>query len=189
MRKWIVRFVSLYLFNLVVLWLIGLLLASVSVGWAAFWAAIVLTAATLWVKPFITRWFRGMAARSAHQRTKIGEKLTQYVLVLLVAAIVWVLVVVLTSVRVDGWFWGWVLPPIALLIAWAIYDAIDDRVEAHAGRVYDSASAKLGRTPKAGTTDASGTPRSTTPGADASARQEAKDGLTDEQRRMLDELG
>lgn len=186
MRKWIVRFVSLYLFNLVVLWLIGLLLPSVSVGWAAFWGSIVLTAATLWIKPLITRWFRGMAARSANQRTKIGEKLTQYVLVLIVAVIVWVLVVLLTSVHVQGWFSGWVVPPIALLIAWAIYDAIDDRVEAHAARVYDSASAKLGRTPKTGgTVDAS----ATTPGSDASVRRELKDGLTDEQRRMLDELG
>ncbi|WP_458040925.1 MULTISPECIES: hypothetical protein [Bacteria] len=195
MRKWIVRFVSLYLFNLVVLWLIGLLLASVSVGWAAFWAAIVLTVATLWIKPLITRWFRGMAARSANQRTKIGEKLTQYVLVLIVAVVVWVLVVLLTSVRVEGWFWGWGLPPVALLIAWAIYDAIDDRVEARAGLVYDSAAAKLGRHTKVkGTTDASATPTSKeqisgTPGAGASDRHGLKDGLTDEQRRMLDELG
>lgn len=185
MRTWIVRFVSLYLFNLVVLWLIGLLLASVSVGWAAFWGAVVLTAATLWIKPLITSWFRGMAARSANQRTKIGEKLTQYVLVLIVAAIVWVLVVLFTSVRVEGWFTGWIIPPIALLIAWAIYDVIDDRIEKRAGRVYDAAAAKLGRTPQQDAIpDAS--PRTST---DTSARRELKDGLTDEQRRMLDELG
>lgn len=185
MRTWIVRFVSLYLFNLAVLWLIGLLLASVSVGWAAFWASIVLTAATLWIKPLITSWFRGMAARSANQRTKIGEKLTQYVLVLIVAVIVWVVVVLLSSVRVDGWFTGWIVPPIALSIAWAIYDAIDDRIEKRAGHAYDAAAARLGRTPKQNAvTDASATP-----GADASARRELKDGLTDEQRRMFDELG
>ncbi|WP_100814185.1 hypothetical protein [Microbacterium lacus] len=187
MRTWIVRFVSLYLFNLVVLWLIGLLLASVRVGWAAFWGSIVLTAATLWIKPLITSWFRGMAARSANQRTRIGEKLTQYVLVLIVAAIVWVLVVLFTSVRVEGWFTGWIVPPVALLIAWAIYDAIDDRVEKRAGHVYDAAAAKLGRSPKTGGTDVSAP--AMTPGVDASTRRELKDGLTDEQRRMLDELG
>ena len=85
-----------------------------------------------------------MAARSANQRTKIGEKLTQYVLALIVAVIVWVLVVLLTSVRVEGWLWGWVLLLVALLIAWAIYDAIDDRVEARAGLVYRLGGPKAG---------------------------------------------
>ena len=42
MKKAIVRFGSLYVFNVVVLLLIGLLLRGVSVGWHAFWAAIIL---------------------------------------------------------------------------------------------------------------------------------------------------
>jgi polyferredoxin len=61
------------------------------------------------------------------------------VVVLLVAAIVWVLVVVLSGVTVAGLLWGWVVPPLLLVIAWLIYDAIDDRLEAQAGRLWDGA--------------------------------------------------
>ena len=38
------------------------------------------------------------------------------------------------------WFWGWVLPPVFILIGWAIYDRIDDRVHEHAGALYDKAT-------------------------------------------------
>ncbi|WP_375385370.1 hypothetical protein [uncultured Microbacterium sp.] len=142
MRAWLIRFASLYVFNVVVLLLIGLLLPQVSVGWSVLWASIILTAATLWIKPLITTWFRGMASRSAAQRTKAGEKVVQFFLVILVAYIVWILVAILSGVRVHGWFWGYVIPPVLLLIAWAIYDAIDDRVEGHAGALYDKATGK-----------------------------------------------
>ncbi|PZU40691.1 MAG: hypothetical protein DI573_03465 [Microbacterium sp.] len=184
MRAWIVRFASLYIFDLVVLLLIGWLTPGVSVGWAAFWAAVILTAATIWLKPLIHRWFRGMAAKSQNRRTKIGEKLVQYGLVFVVALIVWVLVVVLTRVNVSGWFWGYVLPPVALLIAWAIYDLIDDRIEARAGVLYDSATARVrgGRSTVDAVAQAPDSP------AASAGRRELKDGLTDEQRRMLDEL-
>jgi len=186
MRAWLIRFVSLYVFNVVVLLLIGLVLTQVSVGWSAFWAAIVLTAGTLWIKPLITTWFRGMAARSAGQRTTAGEKVVQFFLVLIVAYIVWVLTALLSGVRVHGWFWGYVLPPIILLLAWAVYDAIDDRVEARAGSLYDRATGAK----KVGTDAAPAAipPVPPAPGA-AAARSELKDGLTAEQRRMLDELG
>ncbi|KAA9111319.1 hypothetical protein [Microbacterium rhizomatis] len=181
MRAWLIRFVSLYVFNVVVLLLIGLLLPQVSVGWAVLWASIILTAATLWIKPLITRWFRGMAARSAGQRTKAGEKVVQFFLVLLVAYIVWVLVALLSGVRVHGWFWGYVIPPVILLIAWAIYDAIDDRIEGHAGVLYDKATGK-----PVATADAAA---SASAPETSAVQTELKDGLTPEQRRMLDELG
>jgi small-conductance mechanosensitive channel len=181
MRKWIVRFVSLYVFNVVVLLIIGLILPTVSVGWAAFWASVILTAATLWLKPLITKMFRGMAARSSGQRTKAGEKVVQYVLVFIVELIVWLLVVWLSGVSVRGWFWGYLLPPIILLIAWAIYDAVDDRVEARTGQLYDKATGK----PASGD-DAAVEPPSA---AQQAGERELKDGLTDEQRRMLDDLG
>ncbi|MET0296525.1 MAG: hypothetical protein ABW024_03925 [Microbacterium sp.] len=182
MKAWLVRFVSLYVFNVVVLLLVGWLLPGVNVGWAAFWASVILTAATIWLKPAVTKLFRGMAARSADQRTRLGEKLVQWGLVLIVEIIVWVLVVLLSRVNVTGWFWGWVLPPIALLIAWAIYDAIDDKVEARAGALYDKAT--RGRSVS---TDTAAPPVAPSPAAQA-GRRELKDGLTDEQRRMLDEL-
>ncbi|MDN3496358.1 hypothetical protein QL996_10500 [Planococcus sp. APC 4015] len=182
MKAWLVRFASLYVFNVVVLLLVGWLLPAVAVGWSAFWASLVLTAATIWLKPAVTRLFRGMAARSAGQRTKVGEKLVQGVLVFFVELIVWFLVVLLTGVNVSGWFWGWVLPPIALLIAWAIYDAVDDRIEARAGAIYDRATRR-----NAPVTGAAAPAVPPSPAAEA-GRRELRDGLTEEQRRMLDEL-
>ena len=39
----------------------------------------------------------------------------------------------------PGFFWGWITPPVLVAIAWLIYDAIDDRLEAQTGRLWDSA--------------------------------------------------
>lgn len=181
MKTWVVRFASLYAFNVVVLLLIGWLLPGVGVGWAALWAGVILTAATIWLKPAVTKMFSGMASKSASQRTKAGEKLVQFAIVFLVQLIVWVLVVLLSGVNVSGFFWGWVLPPIALLLAWIIYAAVDDKVEARAGALYDRATG--GRAAK---TDAA-PPAIPTPETRA-ARDELHDGLTAEQRKMLDEL-
>lgn len=183
MKAWIVRFVSLYVFNVVVLLVMGWIVPGVAVGWAAFWAAILLTAATIWLKPVIKKAFTGAAAKSAGQRTRAGEWLVQVALVFLVELIIWIGVVLLSGVSVRGWFWGWVLPPIALLIAWAIYAAIDDKIETRAGAVYDRA--RGGRS----AADAAA-PRPAVPPSPATeaGRRELKDGLTDEQRRMLDEL-
>lgn len=187
MKKWVVRFVSLLLFNIVVLLVIGWLTPA-RVGWSALWAGIIVTAATIWIKPLIHRWFQSMAAKSASQRTKVGEKLVQFALVFVVALIIWIFAVLFSGISIGGGFfgafWGYVLPPVILLIGWAIYDAIDDRVETHAGALYDKATG--GRTDAAPTTSA--IPSVPTPETRA-ARQELQDGLTEEQRRMLDELG
>lgn len=180
MKKWVVRFVSLLVFNIAVLLVIGWFTPA-RVGWAAVWAGVILTAATIWIKPLITRLFQSMAARSAAQRTKAGEKVVQFFLVLLVAFIVWILTILLSGVSVGGWFWGYVLPPVILVVGWAIYDAIDDRVEAHAGALYDKATGG-----RRAATDAAA-PAVPSPEARAGAR-ELTDGLTEEQRRMLDEL-
>ncbi|MGW8481765.1 hypothetical protein ACWGJP_01405 [Microbacterium sp. NPDC055903] len=186
MKNWLVRVVSLYAFNVVVLLLIGWL-TPVSVGWAVLWAAIVLTAATLALKPLLLRIFRGAAAKSATSRTKAGEKTVQYVLVFLVELIVWVLTVWLSGVGVTDWFWGYVLPPVMLLIAWVIYDRVDDRIEAKASELYDAVQTRVG-----GRTTTPGAGAATAPATDAqstdAARRELDDGLTPEQRRMLDEL-
>lgn len=182
MKKWIVRFVSLLVFNVVVLLLIGFLTPA-RVGWAALWAGIVLTALVIWVKPLITKWFASMAAKSAGQRTKLGEKLVEFLLALAIAFIVWILTVVFSGVSISGWFWGYVLPPVILLIGWAIYDAIDDRVEAHAAGIYDRARGRGAEAEASGAAPAIPAPEART------AQRELKDGLTEEQRRMLDELG
>lgn len=187
MRSWIVRFVSLYVFNVVVLLVIGALLSSVRVGWAALWAGVVLTAATIWLKPLVSRMFAAGTRRSASQRTAIGEKVVQYVSVFVVELIVWMLVVIFSGVDVRGWFWGYVLPPMFLLIAWMIYDRVDDRIEARTGSLYDRARGR-GTATSSGATDAG--PSSAAPRVETrDARQELDDGLTPEQRRMLDDLG
>lgn len=183
MKKWVVRFLSLLVFDVVVLLVIGWLTPA-RVGWSALWAGIVLTALTIWIKPLIHRLFQSMAAGSANQRTKVGEKFVQGLLVFVVALIVWILTVLLSGVTVGGWFWGYVLPPVIILIGWAIYDAIDDRVEGHAGALYDRATHGRSDVASAGPE----TPAVPSPDASA-ARRELQDGLTDEQRRMLDELG
>jgi hypothetical protein len=180
MKKWIVRFVSLLVFNVVVLLVIGWLTPA-HVGWSALWAGIIMTALVIWVKPLVSRWFRSMAAASADERTKLGEKTVQGVLALAVAFVVWILTVILTGVNVSGWFWGYVLPPVILLIGWAIYDAVDDKVEAQASSLYDKATG--GRS--VDTRQDAAAP----PATERAGRRELKDGLTDEQRKMLDDLG
>ncbi len=186
MKNGIVRFVSLYVFNVAVLLLIGLLLRGVSVGWNALWAAIILTLAALFVKPLLRSVFRRSAAKSAADRTKTGEKVVQYVLVYIVELIVWVLTVWLSGVRSTS-FWGYVIPPLILLLGWVVYDQIDDKLHAKAGEIYDVVQSRV----KGGGTKPTASapaPERETPET-AAARDELKDGLTPEQRRMLDELG
>lgn len=188
MKKWLVRAVSLYVFNVAVLLLIGLLMSSVRVGWNALWASVILTLATLALKPVLLRLFRGTAAKSAQTRTKVGEKVVQYVLVFVVELIVWVLTVWFSGVNVTGWFWGYLLPPIYLLVAWVIYDLIDDRVEAKTGQMIGSVQSKM-KGSGASTTDASdAAPSAPQSSATRAGREELNDGLTPEQRRMLDGL-
>lgn len=178
MKKWIVRFASLLVFNVALLLIIGWLTPA-RVGWAALWAGIVMTALVIWIKPLIEKWFRSMAAKSAHQRTKIGEKLVEVFLVLAVAFIVWVLTLTFSGASAGGWFWAYVIPPILLTIGWSIYALIDDRIEEHAGSLYDRATGSVA--------SGAATPAASPP--PPAARAEASDGLTEEQRRMLDELG
>lgn len=205
MKKWFVRFGSLLVFNIVVLLVVGWLTPA-HVGWAALWAGLVLTAIVMWIKPLVEKWFRSIAAKSAHRRSKAGELLVELLLAFAVALVVWIATVVFTGVSIGGGifgaFWGWVIPPVILLIGWAVYGAIDDRVEAHAEALADKVT--TGRTDAAAAAPPNADPLATYPGgsvppvppvppapgaaADA-GRRRRDDGLTDEQRRMLDELG
>ena len=175
MRSWIVRFASLYVFNVVVLLVIGLLTPA-RVGLAVIWAA-----AELFVRPLLQKVFTGAAAKSASQRTRIGEAMVQGLIVLAVAAVVWAITLLLSSAGTGGsWFWAWVLPPVIITIGWFVYARIDSRLQARAGALYDRALSRSSST----TAVASGTT-----GGDAEGRAELQDGLTPEQRRLLDELG
>lgn len=142
MKNGIVRFAALCVFNVVVLLLIGWLSPGVSVGVNALWASVILTLAALFLKPLLTRVLRGMAARSAADRTRAGEKVVQYVLVYLVELIVWVAVVWFSGVRAHG-FWSYVLPPLFLLLGWVVYDLVDDRLRAKTGELYDVVRSKI----------------------------------------------
>ncbi len=182
MKTWIVRFVSLYVFNVVVLLVIGLLTPA-HVGWAVLWASVILTLAELFVKPLLQGAFTKSAAKSAGERTRIGEALVQALIVLAVAAIIWVITLLLTGVNARGsWFWAYVLPPIIIAIGWVVYARIDDRIEAKTGTYYDRATAGL----RGGRGGDAGIPSTTAAPTVASAPD---DGLTPEQRKMLDDLG
>lgn len=184
MKAWIVRFVSLYVFNVVVLLVIGWLTPA-HVGWAALWASVILTLAELFVKPLIHGAFTRFAAKSAGERTRMGDWLVQTLLVLAVAAIIWLITLLLTGVDAHGsWFWAYVLPPIILTIGWWVYARVDNTIEAKAGEYYDRASAGLRRSRGS---DAAGATTATA--VEPSVKAEVDDGLTPEQRRMLDDLG
>lgn len=183
MKTWVVRFLSLYAFNVVVLLLIGLLTPA-RVGIAAIWASVVLTVAEIVVKPLAQRAFQRAAAKSAAERTRASEWLVQTGIVLIVAAIVWIITLLLSGISARGWLWAYVLPPVIIAVGWLVYARIDDVVEAKTGQLYDSA---FGR--RSSSSDASTASSSAEPGAGARARQDLDDGLTPEQRRMLDELG
>lgn len=174
------RFVVLLAFNIVVLLVIGWLTPA-HVGWSAIWAGIVLTLLTMWVRPLLTRWFTGRAQKTAGQRTKAGQGLVQVGIVLLIALIVWIITVLLSGVSAGLNPLAYLLPPIFLAIGWWVYELIAARAEAHADALYGRATGGQGGA------DASA-PAIPSPEASA-GRRELNDGLTDEQRRMLDELG
>lgn len=194
MKNAIVRFASLYVFNVAVLLLIGLLMSSVRVGLHALWASVILTLAALFIKPALAAAFRRSAAKSAGDRTRVGEKAVQYALVYAVELIIWVLTVWLSAVTASG-FAGFALPPLFLLLGWVIYDQVDDRLQLKAEQVYDAVQARMGRRESADRSPAGSSadrsPASGPSGSSAAAqgRAELNDGLTPEQRRMLDELG
>lgn len=187
MKAWIVRFVSLYVFSTIMLLVIGLILPKVSVGWSALWGGVILMFATIWVKPLIGKMFRKKAAEKNQTRNALTRKLVEYGIVYVVALLCWLLVVWLSSVKVQGWFWGNLLAAVLLLVGWAIYDlAIDDVLERVAARAYDRVTGRRGES----ATDAEPAPQSPRERAATEAgRRELNDGLTDEQRKLLDDLG
>lgn len=177
MKNLIVRFASLYVFDVVVLLVIGWLTPA-RVGLHALWAAVILTLATLLLKPLLKR--------AAASLSTSGTKLVQYLAVFAVELVVWILTVWLSGVRAGG-FWGWILPPVILLIGWVVYDQIDDALSRKAGELYDAAGARISRS-RSGSGSASA-PAPAESDATRAGRAELDDGLTAEQRRMLDELG
>ncbi len=180
------RFGSLYVFNVVVLFLIGALIPRVYVGWSALWGAVILTAATIFVKPAVTKLLKNVtdgASKGKSLSTGV-QKAIEYGIVFVVALLVWILVRAFSGIWTWDFFTGIILPPLILLVAWFVYDMIDDRIEKVAGDLYDKAETAINDN------NAKSTP--TTPAPESpetrAARDELKDGLTPEQRRMMDNL-
>lgn len=128
MKKWVVRFITLLVYNLIVLFVIGWLTPA-HVGWGALWAAVVMTVLVIWVRPLVAKWFGSMADKSKAQRTKLGEMAVRALLSVAVAFVVWTVTVLVSGVTVSGWFWGWILPPLILLAGWGVYALINDAAE------------------------------------------------------------
>lgn len=172
------RFASLYVFNVVVLLVVGWLTPA-RVGLHALWASVILTLATLFLKPLLKR--------AATALSSSGTKFVQYLAVFVVEFLIWALTVWLSGVR-AGNVWGWIVPPVILLVGWVVYDQVDDALSRKAGELYDAAGARIAgsRSSASPAPSASSAPSSA---ATAAGRQELDDGLTPEQRRMLDELG
>lgn len=185
MKTWIVRFASLFVFNVAVLLLIGVIIPPVYVGFgSALWGGVILTAATIWVKPVMTKFLQNAAAKSGGSRNRAMQKVIEYGIVFVVALVAWILVRALSGVATWGFFEGYVLPPLLLLVAWFVYDMIDDRIEKVAGNLYDKAQTAINDN------DDKAQPAPPAPESPATraAREELKDGLTPEQRRMMDDL-
>ena len=179
---------TLYVFNLAVLLLIALLVPGVHAGWGVLWASVVLTVAVVWLKPLI---HKGSPAWSRSRRTgatKAGETVVQMVLVFAVELAVWVIVV-----SVGGHDPQLVLrlPPAAGVPADRVGDLRGARRQA-AGtrqRALRPGVRGLGKHVDGDAAGSTGGDLSAASAETQTAKAELHDGLTPEQRRMLDELG
>lgn len=129
-RSWVVKTIALLLFNIVAVLVIVLLpgAAGVSIG-TVLWGAIVLTVLSLFIKPLLHRWLSDNAGQVSLSR-KLSSKALSYVILYLVALIIWFLLVIFSGVQITNFFTTLIVPPLVLLAAWFIYDLVDDRLEA-----------------------------------------------------------
>ncbi|HCX84339.1 MAG TPA: hypothetical protein DHV14_04200 [Micrococcales bacterium] len=143
-KRWVVRLVALTLFNIAVVLAIVLIVPQVTGGLLAMiGAGIVLALATVWIRPALSRYATRKAQAGAPRRSPGTQRLVAALAVFLVAAVIWVLTVLLTDIDVHGWFWGYVVPPLVLLVAWWIYAQVVDSLEAKVASAYDAADRKL----------------------------------------------
>lgn len=142
MRKWVIRLGALYVFDYIVIVVMGMAMPRVDVGpIKALWAALLLAVGTIWIKPLVRSLFDKLARDDTGQRSRFVGWLVRSVVVFGVAFVIWYLVVWLSAIDVEGYVWGYVWPPVVLLVEWWLYDAISDRFEAQAAKVYDKAFA------------------------------------------------
>lgn len=142
-RNWVIRLVSLYAFSFVAFLVMGLVMPSFRIGfWHTFWAALIFTLATVFVKPIVSSFAQKTAAGLQQGKTPLVARIIEYVAVYIVAVIIWIIVTMLTSLHNTG-FWSFLIAPLFLWVAWIVYDIVDETIERAVGKGYDAAARKF----------------------------------------------
>lgn len=141
-RNWVIRLVSLYIFSFVAFLLLGFINSSFSNGFFhLFWSALIFTLATVFVKPIVSSFAQKTAEGLKQGKTSTAARVIEYVAVFAVALVIWLILSVLGAAQNPHWF-SWILSPVLLLVAWAIYDVVDEKIEAQVAKGYDAATRK-----------------------------------------------
>ncbi|UVJ38105.1 phage holin family protein [Arthrobacter sp. CJ23] len=133
MKTWAIRIGIALVFNAITLW-VASILPGVRLGSGFLWAVVVFTAATLLVKPAITALIRRGGNRLRTRSSISGKLLTAAAGLLATLAIL-----ILTSIFSNGFningIVGWVMATVVIWLASAIYDFVDDGLEARVSRL------------------------------------------------------
>ncbi len=142
-RNWVIRLVSLYVFSYVAFIVMGLFNSSFRVGlFHAFWAALIFTLATVFVKPIVSSFAQKTAEGLKQGKTSTVGRIIEYVAVYVVALVIWWIVAAFTAAENTHW-WSMFVAPLFLMVAWIIYDIVDESIERTVAKGYDAAARKL----------------------------------------------
>lgn len=134
-RAWVIRVLALLIFNVGAMLVILVLPGSQGLGFGnVLWGAIVLTLLSLFIKPALTKWFSD-AAGNLSLGARLGAKAVSYLVLYLVALAIWVLIVLFSPIGFGGGLSAIIVPPLLLLLAWFVYDLVDDALEAWVARL------------------------------------------------------
>ncbi|WP_223693568.1 phage holin family protein [Leifsonia poae] len=139
MRKWVLLVGVAFVINLILLLVVVLLLPQVKGGIGVLWAAIVLTAATVLIKPALTTFLTNRGTRLQSRASWLRGKTLTYLVDLVVTFAVFWIAVVFSSVRITS-FWGWFWGTLILWAGFIVYDLFEDRIRKRAGDLYDRAT-------------------------------------------------
>jgi hypothetical protein len=144
MKKWLLLIGLAFLVNLVLLLVVILFLPQVKGGFGVLWAAIILTAGTLLVKPalstFLTKKGTELQPRAAWLR---GNTLI-YLVEFITTFVIFLICVLLSSVQVTD-IWGWIFGTVILYSGTLTYHLFEGRIRAYASTAYDRAAGSLGK--------------------------------------------
>lgn len=142
-RNWVIRLVSLYIFSFAAFLVMGLVNYSFRIGFfQLFWAALIFTLATIFVKPVVSAFAQKTAEGLKQGKTSTASRVIEYLAVYVVAVVIWMLVSWLTRLHNAHW-WDFFIAPLFLLVAWFIYDMVDEAIQRTVAKGYDAAARKL----------------------------------------------